>query len=201
MANYAPMCDNVTTCDNFVFLCFHAVTICFYVGCDNVTTSQPRTPVCVYARTHEDTLSQMSHSHNKREISKLGCDNLKGVGCHVVTLLLNQGSVAWSGCKSTGITWFLMLTTRLASRGVVSELLTVLGRLMSLLMVIGTSYRDCLVVLPAVMQRNSSVLMTSLTKKVLLNRSRYGYVSRGVSLLSKYFFGVSFRFYVCKTGG
>lgn len=125
----ACKCDNVTTCDNLVFLGCHAVTSCFLSLCDNVTLKTPRTRIHAHARIHENTLSHMSQCHINIEINHLGCDNLAESRCHVVTGFRLWGFCGCVGGKLIITTWFLMLVIRsLGLFGMVGFGGTVLGR-------------------------------------------------------------------------
>lgn len=208
MAVCVCICDNVTTCDNLKYRGRHAVSVCLNAVCDNVTTEQVRTPIRANLRAYENIMSQMSQCHISKVINSLWCDNLSVIGCHVVTPINQAGDREWNGWWLIHTGWILILVMQLASRGLLNELSILHGRLMSLSPVIGTRCRACWGVVAVVMQQLNYVWMIGLLsnqvyqgKKVLLKQGWYGSATRGISLVSRIFFGVSFRFSDYKTGG
>ncbi len=206
MSFCAWKCDNVTTCDNLLFLGCHVVSACFCGKCDNVTTKTPSARTCAPAPAHMSyTLSHMSQCHINKEIKYLECDNLKHGGCHVVTPSEDTGLCSGRSWMIT--TWCLMLVTRLARLGHLTAWFIRLGHLIGLFLGTGTSKCSCWGAVEVRLMQLLCVLLTSWqasrltrTKKVLLRGGQYGVASREVSLVSRYFFGVSFRFCAYKTG-
>lgn len=208
MAVCVCICDNVPTCDNLNFKGRHAVSACLNVVCDNVTTKQAHTHIRAHLRAYENVMSQMSQCHINKVINSLWRDNLRIMGCHVVTPINQMGDSAWNGVGSVNTGWVLMLVIRLASHGLLNGLSILRGHLMNLFPVIGTRCRACWGVVAVAMQQLNYVWMIGLlssqvcqSEKVLLKQGWCGTMTRGISLVSDIFLGVSFRFSGYKTGG
>ena len=181
----ACLCDNVTTCDNVFFVRCHAISICFCDTCDNVTTKI--TPAPIQAHTHALAPIYtyiMSHCHNVLIINKLKRDNVK-----------NEVVTGWHCDNEVGL-----------GRVGMSALLIRLGHLvMSLYRIIReNTAQDCWGFVKQGMRRLRCaslmliVLALDSEEKVLPKQVRYGAMTRRLSLVSKSFFGVSFRFFYYK---